>query len=156
MTELIIRVVFSLGVVLGLLWFIARASSRRLGGGSRSLVRVVGRQTLGRNASVAVVEVGERVLVVGVSESGVRLLTEMDPDELTLPAASEAAFSDVADSESDPRAAGSPAAEAQPVGAHVARGSRVALGGSLLSGQTWRQAWAAAAGRNGSGSGPGE
>ena len=82
MFELVIRVVFSLAVVLGLLWFIARTSSRRFGGSARSMVRVVARQPLARTASLAVVEVGDRVLVVGVSENGVSLLTEMDPSEL--------------------------------------------------------------------------
>ncbi len=83
MFEVVLRVVVSLGVVLLLFWAVARVSQRRLGlGGARSPLRVLGRQALGRNASVAVVEVGERVLVVGVADSGVRLLTELDPDEL--------------------------------------------------------------------------
>ena len=50
--------------------------------GSRALLKVRGRQSLSRTASVAVVEVGNRVLVVGVSEGGVRLLTELDPEEI--------------------------------------------------------------------------
>ena len=118
MVELVIRVVFSLAVVLGLLWFVARTSSRRFGGGSRSVVRVLARQPLARNASLAVVEVGERLLVVGVSENGVSLLTEMDAEELA--------------------AAPQPPAE-----------SAKSLSGSVLSGQTWRQAWAAATSRGG-------
>ena len=64
MVELVLRVVLSLGIVLGLMWFVARASSRKLGGRSRSVVAVVARQPLSRGSSLAVVEVGERVLVV--------------------------------------------------------------------------------------------
>jgi flagellar protein FliO/FliZ len=126
--ELVVRVVFSLAVVLGLLWFIARTSSRRLGGNARSMVRVVARQPLARSASLAVVEVGDRLLVVGVSEHGVSLLTEMDPSELpsTVPALDSSA-------------------QAQVVAAHRAQTSRL----GVLSGQTWRQAWVAATQRTG-------
>jgi flagellar protein FliO/FliZ len=46
---------------------------------------VLGRVTLGRNASVTVVRVGGRALVLGVSEQQVTLLTETDPAELTPP-----------------------------------------------------------------------
>ena len=121
MLELAVRVVVSLGVVLGLFWLVARAGSRRFSGGARTLVRVRGRQSLSRTSSLAVVEVGSRVLVVGVSDGGVRLLTELDPEELAEPA-----------DEPDPQAIATPAAPT-PV-----------LGGSLLSAQTWKQAWTAA------------
>lgn len=82
MLELVIRVVVSLGVVLGLFWAVTRLGSRKLGGRDRALVRVRSRQALSRGSSLAVVEVGSRVLVVGVSDAGVRLLTELDPFEL--------------------------------------------------------------------------
>lgn len=139
MIELVVRVVFSLAVVLGLLWFIARTSSRRFGGSARSMVRVVARQSLARSASLAVVEVGDRVLVVGVSENGVSLLTEMDPSELPETPVDEAA---------GPRAAGAvldPTTHAQVLASHRAQSSRL----GVLSGQTWRQAWAAATQRTG-------
>jgi flagellar protein FliO/FliZ len=85
MVGLILRVVVSLALVLGLFWLAARAGSRRFSTGPRSLMRVRGRQSLSRTASLAVVEVGTRVLVVGVSDGGVRLLTELDPFELEQP-----------------------------------------------------------------------
>jgi flagellar protein FliO/FliZ len=84
--ESVVRVVVSLAVVLGLFWMVARTGSRKLGGHDRGLMRVRSRQSLSRGSSLAVVEVGSRVLVVGVSDSGVRLLTEMDPAELSAPA----------------------------------------------------------------------
>jgi flagellar protein FliO/FliZ len=88
MIELVLRLGLSLGIVLGLFWAIARTSSKRMGG-SRSLMKVRSRQSLSRSSSVAVVEVGSRVLVVGVSDGGVALLTELDPAEVaeTAPAA---------------------------------------------------------------------
>lgn len=126
MLELVLRLVFSLAVVLGLFWVFARAGSRKMGG-SRSALKVRGRQALGRSASVAVVEVGSRVLVIGVGEGGVRLLTEMDPEELAVDEP------DPLDGESVPTVStpGSP------------------LGGSLLTPQTWKQAWAAATSKAG-------
>jgi flagellar protein FliO/FliZ len=89
MIELVLRLGLSLGIVLGLFWAIARTGSKRMGG-SRSLLKVRSRQSLSRSSSVAVVEVGSRVLVVGVSDGGVRLLTELDPQELGETAAADA------------------------------------------------------------------
>ncbi len=125
MLALALRVGFSLAMVLGLFWLVARASARRLNTGPRALLRVRGRQSLSRTASLAVVEVGSRVLVVGVSDGGVRLLTELDPDELEQPAAADAG-----------------AVTGQDAGREVGR--RPALDGSVLSALTWKQAWAAA------------
>jgi flagellar protein FliO/FliZ len=146
--ELAIRVVFSLAVVFGLIWVIARTSSRRFGGAARSMVRVVARQPLARSASLAVVEVGDRVLVVGVSENGVSLLTEMDPSELP----------DVEDAPAE-SAPGHPGAipargpwlklPGLRTDRRAVDGATTGLNGSVLSTQTWRQAWTAATSRNG-------
>jgi flagellar protein FliO/FliZ len=136
--ELAVRVVFSLAVVLGLLWFIARTSSRRFGGSARSMVRVVARQSLARSASLAVVEVGDRVLVVGVSENGVSLLTEMDPSELPETTALGSAARDTTSTLDS-------SSQAQVFAAHRAQTNRL----GVLSPQTWRQAWGAAAQRTG-------
>ena len=127
--ELALRVVFSLSAVLGLMWFLARVASSRLGGAHASVVRLVGRQSLGRTSSVAVVAVGERLLVVGVTESGVRLLTELDADEIEVPSL---AATDSCD-DAAPRVTG----------------ARPLPHGSVLSPQTWRQAWQAATTRGG-------
>jgi len=126
MLELLPRVGFSLCLVLGLIWAAARLSSRRLAGGPRALVRVRGRQSLSRTSSVAVVEVGSRLLVVGVSDGGVRLLTELDPEDVDVQV---------------PDAAPAPAA--------LTSAAPGALAGSLLAPGTWKQAWAAATRRHG-------
>lgn len=53
-----------------------------------AVLTVVGRQALGPKASVAVVDVGDQRLVLGVSEAGVTLLTSMQaPEPETEPAA---------------------------------------------------------------------
>ena len=78
-----LRLVFSLGVVLVLMALTGRAlRNRQLGVGSvgrRSPARieVLGRQTLGRNVGVAVVRVADRAMLVGVTEGSVRLLTDL-------------------------------------------------------------------------------
>lgn len=73
------RLLISLAVVLGLMWLIARRFKRgavRVKDGR--LIDVLGRQQLSRSASVAVVRVLDRALVVGVTDSQVSVLGETD------------------------------------------------------------------------------
>lgn len=74
-----LRVVLSLAAVLGLLWFLAR----RFGdtsGGTRRVISVVSRQNLTRRAGVAMIEVEGRTLLLGVSDAGVTLVSDLtDP-----------------------------------------------------------------------------
>lgn len=109
MIELVLRLGLSLGIVLGLFWAIARTSSKRMGG-SRSLMKVRSRQSLSRSSSVAVVEVGSRVLVVGVSDGGVALLTELDPAEVAETAPATGATEVLASNAPGRRAARAPLA----------------------------------------------
>lgn len=87
-----LRVLLSLAAVFGLLWY----AGRRLSGtgtvrrSRAAAVSVVGRQSLGGKTGVALVEVGGRRLLLGVSEHGVNLLTEVDmPEPETAPARTE-------------------------------------------------------------------
>ncbi len=84
-----LRVALSLACVLGLIWFAGR---RIQGSGMVRKQRtvpmsVLGRQSLGKGAGIALVEVAGRVLLLGVGEQGVRVLTEVDVPEA--PAAPE-------------------------------------------------------------------
>jgi flagellar biosynthetic protein FliO len=85
----LLRMVVSLAAVLGLLYVLVRYAQRRQGGGAllrkrpAAHIQVLGRTSLSRAASVHVVQVAARVLVLGVSDGGVRVLTELDPDTLT-------------------------------------------------------------------------
>ena len=76
----IARTSFSLVAVLGLLYLISRWLRRRGGVGAAGAAEfaVLARQSLGAKASVALVKVGEKALVVGVTEQGVSLLGETD------------------------------------------------------------------------------
>jgi flagellar biogenesis protein FliO len=73
-----LRVALSLALVLVILWFIARRVNQGGAATRRVPITVLGRQSLGRRSGLAVVEVAGRTLVVGVSETGVQLLTELD------------------------------------------------------------------------------
>jgi flagellar protein FliO/FliZ len=78
--ELVVRVGFSLLVVLGLMWGAARLARRpfaRRGGG---VLTVLARQQLSRGSAVAVLRVYDRALVLGVTDQQVTLLGETDLD----------------------------------------------------------------------------
>lgn len=79
MIELTIRLIGSLAVVVGLLLVTVRIGARRFRPRAGAPVRVLHRQSLSRSTSVAVVEVGGRVLVLGATEHQISVLTELDP-----------------------------------------------------------------------------
>ncbi|MGC9669195.1 flagellar biosynthetic protein FliO [Planosporangium sp. 12N6] len=127
MIELTLRIVFSLLVVVGLMWGMARLARKPLGlrrGGG--LIEVLGRQQLSRGASVAVVRIADKAMVLGVTDGQVTLIGETDlaaveeyqPEE---PVRREPLALDSLD-----------AREAAP----TATGP---LGGSVLSAATWKQ-----------------
>ena len=87
---LFVRLVFSLAVVIGIMWVAATMirrrglvpMARRPGRGVQ--VELLARKPLGRNASIAVVRVGERSMVVGVTDHQVTKLDDADVEELDL------------------------------------------------------------------------
>lgn len=83
---LALRMAVSLALVLGLLVWLARFAARRgLGGGAASTrydIEVLARRQLGRSASVQVVRVGGQTFVLGVGDSGVRVLTQVPAAEV--------------------------------------------------------------------------
>ena len=76
------RLIASLAVVVGLMLLLARLVGKRYGARAGAPVQVLHRQPLSRSASVAVITVGSRGLVVGATDHQVRLLTALDPEEL--------------------------------------------------------------------------
>lgn len=138
MLELTIRLIVSLAIVVGLLLLLARFGARRFRGQAGAMVRVVHRQPLSRTSSVAVVTVGSRVLVLGTTEHQVSILTELEPEELDLELL--ALDQDPDDEPETPvrrdRFTPIPAAELAD-----AVEPRDPLAGSVLSPQTWRQAF---------------
>ena len=81
MIELVLRIGFSLLIVFGLLWALAKALRRPLGGrrGVGALA-VLSRQQLSRGSAVAVVQVNDRALILGVTDQQISLLGEADLD----------------------------------------------------------------------------
>ena len=79
MLELVLRIGFSLLIVFGLMWALARVVRRPLSGrrGPGALA-VLHRQQLSRGSSVAIVQVADRAMVLGVTDQHVSLLGETD------------------------------------------------------------------------------
>ena len=79
MTELVLRIGFSLLVVFGLMWLLAKAARRPLSGhrGTGNL-SVLNRQQLARGAAVTIVQVADKALILGVTDQQVSLLGETE------------------------------------------------------------------------------
>ncbi|HYF73204.1 MAG TPA: flagellar biosynthetic protein FliO [Nocardioides sp.] len=144
MLELTVRLLVSLSLVLGLLLLLARYGGRRFRGKGDAMVRVLHRHQLSRGSTVSVVAVGSRLLVLGATEHQVRVLTELDPEDLATTGADVLSLADAPGSRPEP---GDPeGALAAPTGT-VARADGP-LAGSVLSAATWKQALAAATRRS--------
>ncbi len=88
---LFVRLILSLAVVIGLMWVAANVLRKRgfAGVASRKGARgpdleLLARRPLGRNASIAVVRIGERALVVGVTDHQVTKLADVENTEIDL------------------------------------------------------------------------
>jgi flagellar protein FliO/FliZ len=155
MLELTIRLIVSLAIVVGLLLVLARFGARKFKGNSGALVHVVHRQALSRTSSVSVVTVGTRVLVLGTTEQQISVLTELDPDELELTDVAELTLITEVEEPADPApaapAAPAPAAPRSHRASHrIGATANGPLAGSVLSPQTWRQAFSAVGARRAS------
>jgi flagellar protein FliO/FliZ len=130
---LLLRVVVSLGLVLAVLWFAAkglRSSQRRSRAGVD--VDVLTRQPLAQKSSLAVVRLGDRALVLGVTESRVELLHETALADVLLP---EPESAQPASAQPVPQPGQVPALRPVPERPVAGR-----LAGSALSPQTWSRA----------------
>lgn len=148
--ELVGRLLVSLAVVLVLLWLIARRARR---GGRRrirsgKLIDVLGRQQLSRSASVAVIRVLDRALIVGVSETSVSVLGDLELDAVHAGLADLDGARPAEPAPAAPKASRAPeprAARAKidggdgPARPGVTGRPDGALAGSALSPATWRQ-----------------
>ncbi|MEW1959820.1 flagellar biosynthetic protein FliO [Kineococcus sp. NPDC059986] len=92
----IARTSISLVAVLGLLYLISRWLRRRQGGVAGGAdFTVLAKQSLGAKAAVALVKVGDKALVVGISDGGVSLLGETDVASVLPVTAGEGVHPDV-------------------------------------------------------------
>jgi flagellar protein FliO/FliZ len=153
MIEITLRIVFSLLVVLALMWGVAKVLRKPMTGRAAGTMTVLARQQLSRNAAVAVVKVTDRAFVLGVTDHQVTLLAEADLAALEAPPADPVRREPVRldrfgvgsvaaqpaqpvqpVQHSRPAAAGPAAAALVPAGSPAGR-----LTGSALSPQTWAQ-----------------
>lgn len=162
MIELVVRVIFSLAIVAGLLWVIARVLRKPMAKKATGAMSVLARQQLGRNVSVAVVRVADQAFVVGVTEQQISMLAETDlaaveraiaaqePERRSAVALDGALGELPAEApislDAAPDAVALPAADVRPpargrhaVPASVDAQPSGALAGSALSPQTWTQ-----------------
>ncbi|MFB9376554.1 FliO/MopB family protein [Kineococcus gynurae] len=131
--ESIGRMAASLVAVLGLLWLITRGMRRsRAAAANSEEVAVLSRQAVGHKAGVAVVKVGTKALIVGVTEQQVTLLSQVPLDVVTAKPTEERTTVAIP-GVSVPAPAATPAVE------NVAPGAG-ALSGSALSPATWTKA----------------
>src|SRR4051794_19945117 len=83
--SLLARLFLALGVVLGLMMVAGRVMRGRMPMTARRAARpvpieVIGRQGLGRTSSITLVRTSGKVLVLGVTETNINVLAEVDPD----------------------------------------------------------------------------
>ena len=147
---LALRVVVSLAVVLGAIWFVQKRVGRGSRGKSKSKpISVVARQNVGAKASVAIVEFGGKRFLLGVTEHAVSVL-----DAAKIPAAEvAAALEATVEKTSVARATKAKDAPAQDFADALseAQGDSPAaltpassrLAGSVFSASTWKQAFTA-------------
>ena len=134
-----VRVVFSLAVVLAMMWGLSRVmrgGRPQMKGGAHRL-DVVSRTSLGKRSSIVVVRAGDRGLIVGVTDHAISVLGEMPlPQEeavlevrtpLAITAEGEVAEHTAATAPSGRRRH---AAASEPTST---------LAGSVLSPSTWKQ-----------------
>jgi flagellar protein FliO/FliZ len=122
--DAILRVIIAVVVVIGAMWVLAKVARRPLRNRAANSLDVLARAQLSRNASIAVVRVDDKALVVGVSDGGVSLLHQLDAAAFAVP---EQPSRTAVDLESLDRAA-------------AASEHASVLAGSVLSPGTWRQA----------------
>jgi flagellar protein FliO/FliZ len=156
------RVGLSLAAVLGLMWWLSRRmqSSTHMRRRRREALTVLGRQQLGKQTGVALIEASGRRLVIGYGEHGVTLLHDAgdvpesgeDVDASTPLAVDldgeliSLTNSDASNASLVSRAAMSAPAPARSTSARMAdaRRPRSPLEGSILAPDTWRKAVVAA------------
>ncbi len=81
---LILKAVFSLLIITGLIYFVLRffLSGQRWLTKQQGLIRVIGTHPLTPNKYIQIVEIGNKLLVLGISDHSINLLTEIIDKEV--------------------------------------------------------------------------
>lgn len=77
-----VKIILITALMLAAFWGVAKwmKNKRGLGGHSALPMEILGRQYLGPKQSITAVKVGDRSMLLGVTESSVQMLTELDED----------------------------------------------------------------------------
>jgi flagellar protein FliO/FliZ len=85
------RLIFSLAIVIGLMWIAANvlrkrglAGTPKKRGGPAVQVELLARKPLGRNSSITVIKVGDRAMVIGVTDHQVTNLGDIAVEQIDL------------------------------------------------------------------------
>lgn len=136
MFELVLRIGFSLFLILGMMWGLARLVRRPLLGRGHGSLVVLNRQQLSRGAAVAVVKVADRAMILGVTDQQVSLLGEAEAEVFEHHHAEHRDHLEV-----DEELAAALAQGPQDLpGRHPAAPRHSRLEGSILSPRTWKTA----------------
>lgn len=84
-TMMLLRMGFSLALILGMIWFAARMLRRKgkLSGASSTDLELVSRRSMGRRSNLVVVRVAGRTLLVGSTDTTVSLVADISNGDLT-------------------------------------------------------------------------
>lgn len=143
---LVARVVVSLGVVLALIWALARVKKRVSPKGASAL-QVLSKTPVSKRGSLLLVQIGGRTLLLGSSDTNISLLTEVDlgedsdgPRQERIPVDMDALIDEWrTDAMAEVPALASRADADQPEQVTDLASDGGPLAGSVLSPQTWRQ-----------------
>jgi len=84
------RLLVSLAIVIGLMWYAARVVRRRgfgMGGNLRRpdvQIEVIARRSLGKNASITIVRAADQALILGVTDNQITKLADADLTQIDL------------------------------------------------------------------------
>jgi flagellar protein FliO/FliZ len=137
---LALRVILSLGVVLGVLWLVQRQYAHRSGlrGKGKDPMTVVSRRGIGQKASVVIVDMDGKRFMLGVTDQNINVLHAGDaPEPEVVPESSAKAFSRTLAMVPDGSSVDDQAVP-QPRGQLT--GWAAKLEGSILSPNTWVRA----------------
>ncbi|WP_181149689.1 flagellar biosynthetic protein FliO [Arthrobacter sp. MYb227] len=147
---LLLRVIISLAAVLGLLFYLRKRILPRFGTQQTNRVNVVERQSIGPKSAVVLLDVQGRRYLLGVGESSINVLDSFEaPEPLVLDPVAGQDQDGSAEQRSRSFAAtlqkltGAAPTETGNHGEPSSLAATSPLAGSILSAQTWRNAWTA-------------
>ena len=89
--QTLFALIFIIGVLLGLTWFLKRMGVSKLGA-QNNFMKVISVANLGTREKIALVEIGDTWLVLGLTPSNIRTLHTLPKNSITFPGHADAAL----------------------------------------------------------------